>query len=150
MGKWLLARYPDELPQFFNIMRGDMRLVGPRPVPLAMYQGLVKRGYLAKSDIPAGLTGVKQLEKGTGKPLETLGLQYGVLEGSYANVYARCSFLKLLMTDLGVLFRTLPVVLKGNGLDYEPGITAFSGFTGREAEVKNSRLKESDPDREKG
>jgi lipopolysaccharide/colanic/teichoic acid biosynthesis glycosyltransferase len=128
VGRWLLSWYLDELPQFFNILKGDMRLVGPRPVPVTMYYDLVERGFLAKLIVPAGLTGLTQINKGTGSPLHVLQLQYAALEESYARMYFSSSSFRLLVGDLGVIFRTFRVVLKGNGLDYEPGITAFSVF----------------------
>jgi lipopolysaccharide/colanic/teichoic acid biosynthesis glycosyltransferase len=93
-----------------------------------MYRDLVERGFLAKSIVPAGLTGLTQINKGTGSPLHILQLQYTALEESYASIYSYSSSVQLFVKDLGVIFRTFRVVLKGNGLDYEPGITAFSVF----------------------
>lgn len=149
VGRRLLSWYLDELPQFFNIARGEMRFVGPRPVPLTMYRDLVERGFLAKSITPAGLTGLTQVNKGSGRPLEVLQRQYAALEESYADLYRHASTCRLLVTDLQIICRTVRVVLKGNGLDYEPGITTFSVFRsgGREDDelsLRRSRSTEDD------
>ncbi len=61
IGAFLRASSLDELPQLFNILRGDMSLVGPRPVTkdeLDVYYGVFKRHYLS---VKPGLTGPWQL-----------------------------------------------------------------------------------------
>ena len=59
LGKWLRRLSLDELPQVFNVIKGDMSLVGPRPQPTffdQQYSGEVPR-YLERQQVRPGLTG---------------------------------------------------------------------------------------------
>ncbi len=63
VGRVLRATSLDELPQLFNILRGDMSLVGPRPErPYFVEEfGRLYRGYHARHRVPSGLTGWAQI-----------------------------------------------------------------------------------------
>ena len=77
VGKILQKTYIDEFPQFFSILKGDISLVGPRPVNLEVYQLFLKRGHNCKAVIKAGLTGNFQALKGvTSKSDVDLDNQY--------------------------------------------------------------------------
>ena len=60
VGKFLRAFHLDELPQLVNIIKGDMSLVGPRPIPVIMkVDGILN--WEARSVIKPGVTGMAQL-----------------------------------------------------------------------------------------
>jgi lipopolysaccharide/colanic/teichoic acid biosynthesis glycosyltransferase len=103
--------YLDEIPQLFNVLRGDISLVGPRPWPRHMVEQQVAEGLSYRTEILAGLTGPAQVTKGSGLRFEDLDLQY--VErlrtlGDWA----------LVRHELGILWRTIGVIARGEGLEY--------------------------------
>jgi len=60
IGRWLRRTALDELPQLWNVLRGDMSLVGPRPL-LAEYLGRYNESQMRRHDVRPGLTGWAQV-----------------------------------------------------------------------------------------
>jgi lipopolysaccharide/colanic/teichoic acid biosynthesis glycosyltransferase len=66
LGKWLKASQLDELPQFWNVLRGDMSLVGPRPIRPVFFEELAHElpAYWQRLVVRPGLTGLAQVRRG--------------------------------------------------------------------------------------
>ncbi len=101
MGRFLRKSSLDELPQLWNVLRGDMSLVGPRPMMLsqrAMYPGTA---YYA---LRPGITGFWQVS-------ERNDCEFAQRARFDADYQSRVSFL----VDLTILMRTVRVVLRATG-----------------------------------
>ena len=72
VGRWLRKFRFDELPQFLNILRGDMNLVGPRPHPVSNYTLFTERipYYMLRSSVRPGVTGWAQIRHGYANNLD--------------------------------------------------------------------------------
>jgi lipopolysaccharide/colanic/teichoic acid biosynthesis glycosyltransferase len=66
MGRWLRATQLDEIPQFWNVVRGDMSLVGPRPIRPRFFEELADElpAYWQRLVVRPGLTGFAQVRRG--------------------------------------------------------------------------------------
>ena len=66
MGRWLRATQLDEIPQFVNVLRGDMSLVGPRPIRPIFFEELAEQlpAYWQRLVVRPGLTGFAQVRHG--------------------------------------------------------------------------------------
>jgi exopolysaccharide biosynthesis polyprenyl glycosylphosphotransferase len=93
----------DELPQIFNILRGDMSLVGPRP-PTPDEVALYEPWHMQRLETRGGLTGLWQVSGRSDVPFEEMVL----LDLYYIENWS-------LLMDLQILLRTIPRVLLGDG-----------------------------------
>jgi len=66
VGRWLKATQLDEIPQFVNVLRGEMSLVGPRPIRPVFFEELVRDlpAYWQRLVVRPGLTGFAQVRRG--------------------------------------------------------------------------------------
>ena len=65
LGEWLKATQLDEIPQFINVLRGDMSLVGPRPIRPVFFEELAHElpAYWQRLVVRPGLTGLAQVRR---------------------------------------------------------------------------------------
>jgi len=103
VGKWLRRYSLDELPQVINVLKGDMSLVGPRPLPIDQIRKEDLR-QLKRLEVRPGITGLWQIRGRSDISFKRL-LRWDIW------YIGNWSF----WLDLNILFQTIPVVLKGKG-----------------------------------
>ena len=103
VGRWLRRTSLDELPQLYNVLRGDMSLVGPRPEMPFIVEGYSPLERLRLEAKP-GITGVWQISADRGAPIHS-NLEYDLfyLEN------------RSLLLDIAILIKTMISVLRGIG-----------------------------------
>jgi lipopolysaccharide/colanic/teichoic acid biosynthesis glycosyltransferase len=115
VGRVLRRLRLDELPQLINVLRGDMSIVGPRPERPEMYRRL-EAAVPFYSDrtmgLRPGITGLAQVSQGYDASLDDVRRKLG-----YDSAYAMrlTSLAGWFRTDVGIMLRTLGVMLGGRG-----------------------------------
>lgn len=104
IGKIIRKYSIDELPQLFNILKGDMSVVGNRPLPLYEAELLTSDEYIHRFMAPAGLTGLWQVEK-RGEAGKLSAEERKMLDIRYANEF---SFLM----DVKIIFKTFTAFIQ--------------------------------------
>ena len=115
VGRFLRKTSLDELPQLFNILKGDMALVGPRPALWNQYDLLVEREQYGANSVRPGLTGWAQIHGRDELPIR----QKAELDGYYVAPYP---------------------AQNGSGMSLENSRSrTAAGWNSRKADWKNSR-----------
>ncbi|EGP5084241.1 sugar transferase [Enterococcus faecium] len=105
VGKFLRKTSLDELPQLFNILKGDMAVIGPRPALWNQYDLIEERDKYHANDIRPGLTGLAQI---SGR--DELEIEYKArLDGQYTSNITP-------LMDLKCFFGTIISVFKSDGV----------------------------------
>ncbi len=104
VGAWLRRFSADELPQFLNVLKGEMSLVGPRPFPEYHLQRFSPEFRDLRRQVPAGVTGLWQVSHRSSGDL--------TVQEAADSYYIRNWSIWL---DLWLLFRTVRVVVQGKG-----------------------------------
>ncbi|MFP5285559.1 MAG: sugar transferase [Thermoanaerobaculia bacterium] len=104
VGRLLRKSSIDELPQLWNVLKGDMSLVGPRPLLVCDFRKFPKREQLRRFSVKPGITGLWQVSGRSSLP----DGERMRLDLEYVDRWS-------LGLDLAILARTLPVVLSTRG-----------------------------------
>jgi exopolysaccharide biosynthesis polyprenyl glycosylphosphotransferase len=104
LGRFLRKTSIDELPQLFNVLKGDMSLVGPRPLPVRDYEGFNEDWQRRRFSIRPGITCLWQVNGRNSITFE----KWMELDLQYMDEWS-------LWLDIRILARTVPAVLKGSG-----------------------------------
>ena len=104
IGRFLRRSSVDELPQLLNVLRGEMSLVGPRPLPLRDVDGFREDAHRRRFSVRPGLTGLWQVSGRSTLPFE----QWVEHDLRYVDDWS-------LRMDIEILVKTIPAVLRAEG-----------------------------------
>jgi exopolysaccharide biosynthesis polyprenyl glycosylphosphotransferase len=104
IGRFLRRTSLDELPQIVNVLKGDMSLVGPRPLPLRDYKGFDEDWHRRRFSVRPGITCLWQVNGRSNVSFD----KWMELDMKYIDNWS-------FWLDLKILARTIPAVLRGSG-----------------------------------
>lgn len=106
IGKFLRKASIDELPQLFNVLKGDMSLVGPRPLPVRDYEGFNKDWHRRRFSVRPGITCLWQISGRSKLSFD----RWMELDMEYIDNWS-------IWLDLRILLLTIPAVLREEGAE---------------------------------
>lgn len=130
VGKFLRKTSLDELPQIFNILRGEMSIIGPRPALWNQYDLIEERDKYGANDVPVGLTGWAQINGRDELEIDVKAR----LDGEYAEKIG-------LLMDVRCFFGTIFSVLRSDGI--VEGGTGVKAKAGQTSQTSNSKAEET-------
>lgn len=104
VGRWLRRSSLDELPQLVNVLRGEMSLVGPRPLPVRDVALFAEPWLMRRFSAPPGLTGLWQVHGRSAVGFD----DFVAMDLEYVDGWS-------LRLDLRILAATVPAILRGHG-----------------------------------
>lgn len=108
-GRFLKQVYMDEFPQLYNVLKGEMTLVGPRPTNVENSKNMREMGDYTRERMVGGITGTIQAHKGE-------GLDQGGADDEYIDFIESNSGLKIFLYDIKILWKTVWKVFKAEGI----------------------------------
>jgi len=132
LGRFLRRTSLDELPELWNVLKGDMSLVGPRPL-LMRYIPYFNKSELARFDVRPGITGLAQI---CGRNDLSWDSRIA-MDVRYAQTWS-------LRLDLYILLLTVVRVLRRQGMQVDPGATMLDFDQERRLRVQTTRGNNSD------